>query len=201
MTIASLLVVSVVSSTRTVMDARASIESRVADSSEARRAVESIVAALRNVRRDMGPDGHVIVGTARKRDALGDTIDLLVVDTRRARDEGAESDQYEISFSLVVMRGREQPALICRRDHALDDKPDEGGIAMIVAEGIAGLRFMYYDGTDWQDDWSEDQRGTPLAVRVSVQSAGTDRTESVTFSTVVAIAAARVSGANMGGQP
>ena len=176
-TISSLLVVSVVSATRALSGARRSVDRRVERSTSARRALEEIVGALRNVRCDPVAGKPVVVGLGMDRDGDGDRIDLLVISDRRSRPEGPESDQCEMSFFLARPGERRLPALMCRRDHAFDEHPGDGGIATVVAEGVVGLSFEYYADGQWSHEWSNAEPSAPEAVRVIVAAVGAGRTE------------------------
>jgi type II secretory pathway pseudopilin PulG len=169
--IGSLLVVSAVSATLALTTTRENVDRRVERSLAGRRAMEAVVAGLRNVRRDSTEPHRRVVGYSGGRDAGNDRIDLLVTSDVRVRPEGAESDQYELSFYLIRREGQRWPALVRRKDHALDEAPDDGGIVTVVAEGIAGLTFEYYGLEGWQPDWSIDQPRPPRAVRVTIQAA------------------------------
>ena len=183
MTIGSLVVVSAVGATRALTASRESAEIRMARSAAARRAMEAIVGALRNVRRDPVYGKSVVAGRSAGDGGMSDVIDLLVIDDRRVRPDGAESDQYEMSFSLARLAGRRLPALMCRRDHALDDHPADGGIASVVAEGIVGLTFEYYADEQWLSEWLSAEPRAPEAVRVTVAAVGPIPTESRTMPT------------------
>ena len=100
----------------------------------ARHAMETIVAALRNVRCDPTRERPVVIGRSGGRGAGNDRIDLLVISDVRGRPDGNESDQYEQSFYLTECPGRPGLVLLSRKDHALDDHPQEGGVGTIVAE-------------------------------------------------------------------
>jgi hypothetical protein len=195
MTIGSLLVVSVVSATRALSGTRQGVERRITRSTSARRAMQAIVAALRNVRRDPQRGKPVIVGHSGGGIADSDRIDLLVIGDRRARPDGPESDQYEMSFFLARPSGRRLPALLSRCDHGLDEHPDNGGIATVRAEGIVGLTFEYYADGRWTAQWSRAEPRTPEAVRVTVAAVGLQPNDSapppdpLVLSTVVPIRA------------
>lgn len=168
LTIGSLLVISAVSATRALMSTREKIGYRIERLAEGRRALEAITAALRNVRRDPISGKPVIVGQSGGSGARNDRIDLLVIDDRRVRTEGAESDQYEIGFYLASEGDGQPPALYCRRDHAFDDHPREGGVATVVAEGVLGLSFEYYMEGEWYSEWPPTEPRIPQAVRVTL---------------------------------
>ena len=193
LTIGALLVVAAVSATRALASTRRSVDRRSERSEAARLAMDTIVAALRNVRRDPIRDEPVVVGTQNESGETGDRIDLLVISDAPCRPEAVESDQYEMSFFLERSAGRPSTALMCRKDHALDDDPRGGGIVSVVAERIVALKFSYYTDGQWQDEWSPLSPKPPEAVRVTVMavedeegSRGT-RPETTTLSTVVPI--------------
>lgn len=171
LTIGSLLVVSAVSATRALTDSRAAVDRRIERSAAARIAMETIVAALRNVRRDPIERQSVIVGHSGGAGRGNDRIDLLVISDRRCRPDGQESDQYEVSFRLEQQVGQRLPTLMCRTDHALDEHPDDGGLVTVVAEGIVGLTFEYLSGEEWQIEWPALSTQPPEAVRVTIRTA------------------------------
>jgi type II secretion system protein J len=193
LTIGALLVVSAVSATRALAGTRQSVDRRVERSEAARAAIDAIVSELRNVRRDPVADEPVVVGTANDAGEMGDRIDLLVLSEVRARADGPESDQYETSFFLGRPAGQSRTALLHRRDHALDDRPRDGGIVTVVAERIVTLKFSYYAENRWQEEWPPLSPTPPEAVRVTVtaidneQGARGGALETTTLSTVVPI--------------
>lgn len=193
LTIGSLLLVATVSATRSLTTARASVDERAARVAEARRAMEAIVAGLRTVRRDPLPEKPLIIGRSGGRGAGNDTITFHSISDRRVRPDGAESDQCEMSFYLSPAGKGSLPALLCRRDHGLDDYPEEGGIATVVAEGIVSLSFEYYSAGQWFSEWRPTEPRAPEAVRVTLVAAsppqpGSRRSPDVTvLSSMVAI--------------
>ncbi len=69
---------------------------------------------------------------------------------------------------LVTREGQSLPSLVRRRDHALDDHVDDGGIATVVAEGIVELSFEYMTDNRWEPSWPETEPRALQAVRVRV---------------------------------
>jgi type II secretion system protein J len=193
LTIGSLLVVATVSATRSLTTAREAVDRRAARVGEARRAMEAIVGGLRNVRRDPIAGKPLVVGRSGGRGAGNDAITFLAIDGRRVRAEGAESDQYEMSFRLSGAAEGRLPALLCRRDHGFDEYPEEGGVATVVAEGIVALSFEYYSKAQWYTEWPATEPRPPEAVRVTLVAAtapkpGSRRTPDTTvLSSVVTI--------------
>jgi len=190
LTIGSLLVVAAVSATRALGGTRRMVDRQVQRQEAARAAIEVIVASLRNVRRDPIRNQPIVVGT---RDQDGGRIDLQVISDSRCRHDGAESDQYELSFFLGKPTGRPWTALMCRKDHAFDDEPRDGGMVTVIAEPIVGREFSYLADGQWQEEWSSLSMTPPEAVRVTViamdmeEGFSSGRPETTTLSTVVPI--------------
>lgn len=172
LTIGSLLVVATVSATRSLTNARRGVDERTARVAEARRALETIVAGLRTVRRDPSPDRALIIGRSGGQGRGQDQITLQAISDRRVRADGAESDQQEISFYLSPAGPAGEPSrLLCRRDHGFDDDPEKGGIATVIAEGIISLSFEYYSAGQWYPEWPPTEPRPPEAVRVTLAAA------------------------------
>lgn len=70
---------------------------------------------------------------------------------RRAR----EGDWCEVSYFLERDPESGQFALWRRRDPTPDAEPLSGGSREEIARGLRGLRFEYYDGWDWYDEWGD----------------------------------------------
>ena len=70
---------------------------------------------------------------------------------RRAR----EGDWCEVSYFLEKDPESGQFTLWRRRDATPDDEPLSGGSREEIARGLRGLRFEYYDGWDWYDEWGD----------------------------------------------
>ncbi|MEP0843459.1 MAG: prepilin-type N-terminal cleavage/methylation domain-containing protein, partial [Phycisphaerae bacterium] len=128
LTIGTLLVAATVSATRALTTARAGVDRRTQRVAQARRAMEAIVAGLRNVSRDPPDNRPLIVGRSGGGGAGNDAISFLAIEDRRVRPEGAESDFHEMSFFLAQSGTKGPPRLVRRRDHAFDEHPEEGGI-------------------------------------------------------------------------
>jgi len=197
LTIGSLLVVSITGATRALSNTRENVDRNIMRSSSVRNAVETIVAALRNVRRIPIQDKPVVIGSRGEPDS-GDKIDLQIISDGRSRPDGQESDQYEVSFYLNRLEGQQLPSLMCRKDHGLDDEHRKGGIATVIADGIIGLSFEYCrSNNEWVNEWSEFESDAPKAVRVTVAAVDTGlqdmtaKSEVAVLSTIVPIHSAR----------
>jgi type II secretion system protein J len=66
-----------------------------------------------------------------------------------------EADWCEASYFLERDRESGRLSLWRRRGPTLDDKPLAGGSREEIAQGLLGLRFEYYDGLEWYDEWGD----------------------------------------------
>jgi prepilin-type N-terminal cleavage/methylation domain-containing protein len=94
-----------------------------------------------------------------------------------------EGDFCEVSYFLDPDPGTGAFSLWRRRDASPDLEPMGGGLRELIADGLRGLRFEYYDGLDWYDEWGDPEgkqvgrpqallpvnaTGLPEAVRISL---------------------------------
>ncbi len=194
-TIGGVLVASVVSSTRAITNSRARIDVRAQRVAEARRGMEAIVGALRNIRRDpeRPSSATTLISGRQGGPGEGDRIDFQVINDRPVRSGEPESDQQEVGFFLQRAGRSRLPSLMCRRDHALDEHPDDGGVVQVVARGIVGLTFEYFAAGEWHRDWASTEPQPPQAVRITLVAAVEPEPgergvpEEVTLSSAVAI--------------
>ena len=71
-----------------------------------------------------------------------------------------QGDYCEVSYFLSKDPQTGQWALFRRRDPTPDDEPLAGGTREEIIRGLSGLRFEYYDGFEWFDEWGDpDGRG------------------------------------------
>jgi prepilin-type N-terminal cleavage/methylation domain-containing protein len=86
-------------------------------------------------------------------DVEADNLDFATHNyTPRGPEEG---DWCEISYFLEKNPETGRYSLWRRRDPSPGSDPLDGGMREEIAEGLRGLRFEYYDGYEWYDDWGE----------------------------------------------
>jgi prepilin-type N-terminal cleavage/methylation domain-containing protein len=74
-----------------------------------------------------------------------------------------ESDYCEVSYFVDKDQETGQFGLWRRRNPTLALDPLSGGSREEIAQGLLGVRFEYYDGTDWYDDWGDEKGGEKAA--------------------------------------
>lgn len=117
-----------------------------------------------------------------RRATAGADADNLDFSTRNYNPKSArEPDYCEISYFLLRDPESDSFILTRRRDPTPDPEPLDGGVREEIARGVRGLRFEYYDGLDWFDEWGDPEGktkgmmyppansyGLPEAVRITI---------------------------------
>ncbi|MBB6429897.1 prepilin-type N-terminal cleavage/methylation domain-containing protein [Algisphaera agarilytica] len=152
-----------------VSQARGKVDQLARHHAEADAAIRTIATALTQQFRNTGDDDRVFVGIDDEVDGRpADSIRFFAVSNRVIRPGEPESDVHEIEFYLEPQDGEPYPALLRRTDPTRNEEPDEGGVIELVARGIGGLDFEYFDGQQWLPDWPEFLGSSPMALRVTV---------------------------------
>jgi type II secretion system protein J len=184
------------------------IESRADIAQSARVAMSMICADLRCAR-PLSKDIAFLGMHRMLEDVQADNLDFGSGNyTPRQRGEG---DFCEVSYFVAPDSNSGQLTLWRRRDPTPDDDPLAGGSREGILRGVRALRFEYYDGIDWYDDWGDPSgkkalsalsldtnlEGMPEAVRITL-SVGSIRDKDdaeppVVFQTVCRLTLAGVS--------
>ncbi|MDC0325315.1 prepilin-type N-terminal cleavage/methylation domain-containing protein [bacterium] len=131
---------------------RSMVENRSDTLQTARVVMEMIAADLRSA--DRLSEQHEILGLDRTLEGIeADNIDFV---TRHHTPKlPMEADYCEVSYFVLKNPETERFVLLRRRDALPDDKPLEGGQREPLIDDLLGLKFEYYDGWDWYDDWGD----------------------------------------------
>ena len=145
--------------------------------------------AVDRVARDVATsarDEDLTFSTVRVVDSVGaesphDELLLLCTSTEPVRGiEGVpEGDLYEVQYRLG-----EDGRLLRRRDPALDDYIDGGGVVSTVAENIRWISIEAADAEQWYPDWDSDRDGMPHGVRITVAATLEDGGEVIARRTI-----------------
>lgn len=135
---------------------------------QARSGVLAIATALRNAHRQSDKDTSLEGLDDWLEDAPADRIRFFTVSHKTIRLGQPESDVKECQFFLTELPDRDLPALMRRTDPTRNERPDDGGVIELVAENVLGLNLTYHDSIAWRDDWPEDTRDWPVAVRIEL---------------------------------
>jgi prepilin-type N-terminal cleavage/methylation domain-containing protein len=105
---------------------------------------------------------YQFLGTRRKLGEVdADNLDFATHNytPRHAR----EADFCEVSYFVDMDQETGQFGLWRRRNPTMALDPLSGGSREEIARGLLGVRFEYYDGTDWYDDWGDEKGGAKAA--------------------------------------
>mgnify|MGYP002628258868 FL=1 len=157
--------------------ARASSKVRLNAHLRANTALEKIRRELQQViRSDNLIDTRILLTGDSVNSPIGDLArnDVLIYSTKLSpvRNKTYEGDGIEHEVQLRVTDDESGSALWMRDDAVPDDNEGGGGKAAPMMDGIIGLYIEASDGTDWYDSWDSDINGLPVALRVTVSSAG-----------------------------
>ena len=157
--------------------ARASSKVRLNAHLRANTALEKIRRELQQViRSDNLIDTRILLTGDSVNSPIGDLPrnDVLIYSTKLSpvRNKTYEGDGIEHEVQLRVTDDESGSALWMRSDSVPDDNEGGGGKAAPMMDGIIGLYIEASDGTDWYDSWDSDINGLPVALRVTVSSAG-----------------------------
>ena len=133
-------------SSRTMVDSRASVLQR------ARVAMSLLTADLRGAT-PLSKDYEFVGMSSTLGEVESDRIDFATHHyTPRQPGEG---DFCEVAYFLDQNPATGDYGLWRRRDPSPEDVPLGGGRQVLIAEGLRGLRFEYYDGIEWFDEWGD----------------------------------------------
>jgi len=157
--------------------ARASSKVRLNAHLRANTALDKIRRELQQViRSDNLIDTRILLTGDSVNSPIGDLPrnDVLIYSTKLSpvRNKTYEGDGIEHEVQLRVTDDESGSALWMRDDAVPDDNEGGGGKAAPMMDGIIGLYIEASDGTDWYDSWDSDINGLPVALRVTVSSAG-----------------------------
>jgi type II secretion system protein J len=138
------------------------VEGRVDAIQTARAALDMISADLRAAC-PLSQDYDFLGMDRMLEDVEADNLDFGTHNYRPAR--AREGDFCEVSYYLRKDPDSRFYSIWRRRDASPDDKPLAGGKQQQIARAVQGLRFEYYDGFDWFDEW-----GDPLGKKRGKQS-------------------------------
>jgi type II secretion system protein J len=131
---------------------RKMIESRSEAAQSARIALQMMTADLRCAV-PLSPEFEFI---GMRRVLEGADADNLDFATRNYSPRAAREGEWcEVSYFLRKDAGAEGYLLLRRRDPTFDPEPFAGGVTEEMARGVKELRFEYYDGFEWYEEWGD----------------------------------------------
>lgn len=113
-----------------------------------------------------------------------DTLRFTTLAHERLYEDAKEGDQAVVEYRVGRdPEDRDRNVLFRRVNPVIDDRPEEGGVEAILADGVEGLSFEFWDVKDqeWTDDWDtndvERKNELPERVRLTIVVKGDDGKE------------------------
>lgn len=135
----------------------------------------------------LGSEGRIKTVFSGKEDKL----DFAALSHTRYFKNTREADFAEVGYYLADDPEDSSKKILMRRESKLlDDKPEEGGSADPMVEGVKDFRLEYYDPKkkEWLKSWDSSQleqsNRLPRAVRIEIKIENPEEEEPQTFSTI-----------------
>jgi len=125
-----------------------------------------------------------------KRSSGGSRLDFASFSHFKSRADANESDQNELAYYVETDPDDSQMTSLFRREqHRIDDEPEEGGVAQVLAENVVDLAFEFYDPKEdrWEDEWDSTdidyKDRLPMFVAIRLKVKGLDGKDDEEFMT------------------
>ncbi|MCD4830467.1 MAG: prepilin-type N-terminal cleavage/methylation domain-containing protein [Anaerohalosphaeraceae bacterium] len=133
---------------------------------QGRYACRMIAGDLANVYRDRSYANTKFIGVVGADESGSSVLTFYAISRTKARHGQPESDIYEIEY--YVFRDGQKSTLMRRYWPNPDGESEPGGILTSIVEGVDGFFTRYYDGSQWQSEWDEMQKGFPELVEITI---------------------------------
>lgn len=137
-----------------------------------------------------GKDVVFIGDSKRDKDLPQDSISLTSLSNLRMVKDAKETDLHEIGYYLKeeydYQKQEKRLSFFRREKKTIGIEPVlEGGEAYELADEIAGIRFSYFDGASWKDNWdSRITKALPKGVEVEIILFDADKKKKI-FKTII----------------
>ena len=165
--IGAFIAVIAVGTLRSVSKSSEKVNDNIDKAAEIRFASKMISSDLINLYRDKDFKNMIFVGTI-ENGPQGESANFrfYIVSRSKARLGQPEGDVYEVEYYVDK---NEHGSKLMRRYWPNPDKDSEpGGLLTAIANDIEIFDVRYFDGQEWQNEWSEDRNSLPELVDVSI---------------------------------
>ncbi len=137
-----------------------------------------------------GKDVIFVGDSKRDKDLPQDSLSLTSLSNLRMVRDAKETDLYETGYYLKedydYQRQEKKTSLFRREKKTIGIEPVlEGGEVYELTDEIAGIRFSYFDGASWKDNWdSRITKALPKGVEVEIILFDADKKKRI-FKTII----------------
>ncbi|NLH43034.1 MAG: prepilin-type N-terminal cleavage/methylation domain-containing protein [Planctomycetes bacterium] len=147
---------------------------------EIRFAARMIAQDLANLYRDPSPENMKLLGVSQGSDIDSPPfLTFYTVGRAKARVDQPEGDVYEVEYFLGSHQGEAPPSgvggspeeqtVLFRRLWPNPDKEREPrGVLTPISDKIGIFYIRFYDGQEWQGEWTEEMRTLPKLIEVTL---------------------------------
>lgn len=133
----------------------------------------------------------IFVGDSKRdKDLPQDSLSLTSLSNLRMVKDAKETDLHEIGYYLKedydYQKQEKKISLLRKEKKTIGAEPVlEGGEVYELTDEIAGIRFSYFDGTSWKDNWdSRITKALPKGVEVEIILFDADKRKRI-FKTII----------------
>lgn len=178
--IGAFIAVVAVGALRAVSAGSERLDDNIDTAAEVRFAASIIARDLNNLYRDEDVKNMKLVGLIGQSGAMpASRLVLYTVGRTKARAGQPEGDVYEVEYCLKESRKENKTVLLRRLWPNPDKEVEPGGMLTVIAENIDVFQVRYFDGEQWQLEWSEQLESIPVLVEVNIAARQADGKDTV----------------------
>ncbi|MHC4616718.1 MAG: type II secretion system protein GspJ [Planctomycetota bacterium] len=158
---------------KTISSSARAVDNNANTAAEVRFASSVIAADLMNLYRDEDMEKMRLVGgVAGSGENMSGYLILYTIGRVKARSDQPEGEVYEVEYCLK--REKDTSVLLRRLWPNPDRDAEPGGTLTVIAENIDLFAVRFFDGREWQVEWTEEMKSIPDLVEITMAATEPD---------------------------